>query len=356
VLPPPANESTAPNINPVALRPPEPTTSPARPKVLRADPQAASPPAPAPRSIDLTPRASDEGDEFEAKTIPAAALPDEIRELTRRMAEAAAARTQASAGLTTPAAAPARSSRPNVSAITEPLPVKRPAPVANAQASVTTEPERKQLMPVTDANPALVVAKPRDADGETLSITNRGAPPSDWDDDEDDEAGVRTTIAKPSEVLGQISRHSEEDMRPTRDLEPEPSQLSLPGARGGSWALVVVLVVLALLAFVGVLVLLDVIPLGAQASSAAEAALVVRPAPDAPPSRTMPEPSPGAVEPSQAAPAPSPGAVEPSQAAPAPSPGAVEPSQAASAPSPDPPRASPAPTRPPARAPPSKRR
>ena len=300
---PPAHEGTAPNINPAALRSPDPTTSPARPKVLRADPPSAPPP---PRSIDLTPRANEfDDDEADAKTIPAAALPDEIRALRKRMAEAAAARSKPTAtGTTTPVAAPVRSSRPNVSSITEPTPVQVPAPVANANPNVTTEPERKQVMPVTDANPALAVAQPRDTDGETLSITNRGPPPTDWDDDDD--VGARTTIARPAEVLGQIARHSEEDLRATHDHEPESSEVSLPEVRGRSRALVVVLVVLALLAIAGVLVLLDVIPLGGQASSSAEAVpVVVEPATDAPPAPPpplAPEPKPAAPEPPAKAP------------------------------------------------------
>lgn len=281
---------TSPNISPASLRAPDPTTSPARPKVLRAAPPATPPlpvrtaspaPAPAPRSVDLTPRPSDfDEDESDAKTIPAAALPDEIRELRKRMAEAAAARKAPSTGTT-----PVRNSRPNVSSITEPTPVQAPGGGGNAP-SVATEPNRSPVMAVTDANPALRVPAARDPDGETLSITNRGPPPNDWDDDDDD-VGARTTIARPAEVLGQIERHSEEDLRATHDHEP--SQLSLPEVRGRSRALLVVLVVLAILAVAGVLVLLDVIPLGGQAETAAEAVPVfVEPAGDTPPGSPPP--------------------------------------------------------------------
>lgn len=289
---PPVTQGTAPNINPVTLRQPEPTTSPARPKVLRADP----PPAPAPRSIDLTPRANEfDDDEADAKTIPAAALPDEIRALRKRMLEAAQAKKASPTGTTTPVAAPARNSRPDASTVTEPTPVASPAPVVAAAVvanpNVPTDPERQSVLPVTDANPVLKVP-PRDTDGDTLSITNRGPPPTDWDDDDD--VGARTTIARPDEVLGQIKKQqSDDDLRTTQ--EREPSSMSLPEVRGRSRALMVVLVVLALLAVVGILVLLEVIPLGgADQPQAEEVPVVVEPAPeveaDAPPAPPAPLP------------------------------------------------------------------
>ncbi|MEW6435417.1 MAG: protein kinase [Myxococcota bacterium] len=291
---PPATQGTAPNINPVTLRQPDPTTSPARPKVLRADP----PPAPAPRAIDLTPRASEfDDDEADAKTIPAAALPDEVRELRKRMLEAAQAKKASPTGTTTPVAASVRTSRPDTSSITEPTPVQPPAPVvaSAARANLATEPERRPVLPVTDASPALKVP-PRDTDGDTLSITNRGSPPTDWDDDD---VGARTTIARPDEVLGQIKKQqSDDDLRATQ--EREPSSVYLREVRWRSRALMVVLVAMALLAVVGILVLLEVIPLGAADEPQAEAIpAVVQPTADTA-AEAPPEPLPDVPAPTPA--------------------------------------------------------
>jgi hypothetical protein len=137
----------------------------------------------------------------------------------------------------------------------EPLtPLAQPSLVA----ATRTDPERPLAQPATDANPTYTPAAGRD----TLSITNRGAaPPSDWDEGEDD--GVRTAIARPAEVLGKMSAPSDEDMRMTH--ETDGSALVLQAVGGRSRWLVVVLVLLALMAVLGGLVLLEVIPLGDEA-------------------------------------------------------------------------------------------
>lgn len=291
--PAPIPQGTVPNISPVSLRAGDPSTSPARPRALRGEP----PPAPVPgrTPVELSQRPSawpqgdfDDDDDSDAKTIPAAALPDEIRALRKRMADAAAQRKSGSSAATTPAApAASRPSRPGVASVAEQL----TPPAQPSMGNITTDPERPPVQPVTDANPTL---KPGgDNDGDTLSITHRGKPKaSDWEDGEDE--GARTTIARPAEVLrGQRPSRSDEDLRATHETDGSALALEAAGGRGGRWMLVA-LVLLVLLAAAGVLVLAGVIPMGeevpgdtepAPAATAPPEAAAGAPAPESPPKK-----------------------------------------------------------------------
>jgi len=291
--PPAGPEVTSPGVSPATLRNAEPSTSPARPKVLRAEPPP-TPPLPGRTPLDVGPRAPApparppprndfDDDEADAKTIPAAALPDEIRALRARMAEVAGAkRAQSAASSPTLPPVQSRPSRPGMTA-------QPPVPAENETTGNSTDPQRPRVAAVTDANPALTPSGPDATDREADTLSGRGAAVTDWDDDDD--VGARTTIATPGEVMGQITRKSAEDLRSTQDYEGS-SQLSLPEVPSrGRW-LVVVLVLLALLAIAGVLVLMDVIPLGeghAPPGSPPAAALAPAPPAEAPP----PPPAPG---------------------------------------------------------------
>ncbi|MEW5742718.1 MAG: protein kinase [Myxococcota bacterium] len=294
-VPAPIPQGTVPNISPVSLKGSDPSTSPARPRVLKTEPPGPLPgraTAEVPVKAPARPPPSEfDDDESDAKTIPAAALPDEIRMLRKRMAEAAAAKKTTPAAPTAPAASAVRPSRPGVASLAEQLtPPVQPSPGGN----VATDPERPPVQPVTDANPAHTPPEGRDMDGETLSITNRGAPqPSDWDDGDDE--GARTAIARPQEVLGKMaSARSDEDMRATHDVDGSALALQAVGGRG-RW-LVVALVLLALLAIAGVLVLLDVIPMGEEHPAEPPAAMApaeAAPVPGAPPApAATPQPAP----------------------------------------------------------------
>ena len=176
-------------------------------------------------------------DEMGDRTIPAAALPDEIKNLR---AQFAAQRKAAAA----------------------------PEP------STTT----KEKLPAPAPMPPLP-PRGRTETGETLSITNR-ADPRDWEDDE----GAKTAIAMPGELPGVLR-----GKRPTATVKPVPAPApfnpsaadvarpgdSLPSltpaddssfddleaVRPQRTGLIVALLVLAALAIAGLLVLLDIIPL-----------------------------------------------------------------------------------------------
>ncbi|MDX2011056.1 MAG: protein kinase [Myxococcaceae bacterium] len=164
---------------------PEPDTNPARPRVLRGG-AAVSPPVdqgPTPFNplvVRLDPPPNNYDDDSEAKTIPAAALPDEIKQLRAKIL------------------AQQKPTRP-----TEP----QPQP-AHSPPSVVVSPEVPKPQPPSLAKtiPAGVSATPppvqvpipiRTTTGDTLSITNR-ASPGDWADDEPE---AKTAIGLPFDVV-----------------------------------------------------------------------------------------------------------------------------------------------------------
>ncbi len=264
-MPPEGDESTRPGVMPGQLQaapPPtqEPATNPARPKALRA-PSPSSPPqsksgnatamepALAARSYDY----DDDDDEVGDKTIPAAALPDEIKNLRAQFAAARKnAPTQASGS-------------PSVQVV---------------QGSTEPTAPRNEALPAAPVSPVL---PPRTITGETLSVTNKGNP-MDWEDDDD---GAKTAIARPNELPGLVAARqavrrpapspvaydapsvsdlpqvSGTDFQPTEDrpnqLGDSMAQLDVVAPR--RTGLILALLVLAALAVLGVLVLLDVVPL-----------------------------------------------------------------------------------------------
>ncbi|MFZ5444734.1 MAG: serine/threonine protein kinase [Myxococcota bacterium] len=238
-LPRDRDESTRPGVLPQELTPavppravaPQETTSPARPKALKQDRSAGltSPERPAlQRSWD-----DDDDDEVGAKTIPAAALPEEIKNLRAQFAAA-----------------------------------RKPPAVAPPPADASTMRDKPEP-----------VAPPRTETGETLSITNRAAP---WDEDDDDD-GAKTAIARPNELPGLLAARAAKrpppsplafdakdvvqppsgtDFQPTADRAPSfDSAAELEAVRPRRAGLIVLLLVLAALAVVGTLMLLDVVPI-----------------------------------------------------------------------------------------------
>ncbi|MBE2251623.1 MAG: protein kinase [Myxococcus sp.] len=157
----------------------EPETNPARPKVLRGAPAAAEVGKPAvgavsaPLVVRLTPPANYDDDDSEAKTIPAAALPDEIKALRAKLL-----------GTRPPSPQPRTDQQaafpdaPSVVVAVEAGDARRPAPPANVKTI-----------------PASAVAA-RTNTGDTVSITSRGAAAEEWTDEEPE---AKTAIGLPFE-------------------------------------------------------------------------------------------------------------------------------------------------------------
>lgn len=265
------DESTRPGVMPGELKNPPPAaatnpsrdeaTNPARPKALRAPstntpPSASSgrvtahEPALAARSFDY----DDDDDDVGDKTIPAAALPDEIKNLR---AQFAAARKQS-------------------------LPTQASGTEASSREKVLTDKVSPASEPTAPRNDAVSPAPARTMSGETLSITNKGNP-MDWEDDDD---GAKTAIARPNELPGLIAARaaavarrpapsplafnaleveqppSGTDFQPTEDrAQAMDSMAELEAVRPRRTGLILALLVLAGLAVLGMLVLLDVVPL-----------------------------------------------------------------------------------------------
>jgi hypothetical protein len=197
-------------------------TAPARPRALRAPTNGVPVSQPPLKQFDYDEDDDDAGD----KTIPAAALPAEIKSLREQFLAAR----------------------------------KNGAPPA-------ATPPAQELTPA---------APQRSVTSETISITNKGNP-MDWEDDD----GAKTAIARPGELPGQAIARLTGSRRPvapapndvsaaalepvqdeydsSEDLPPLPRQ-----SRGG---LIIAFVVLALLAVLGLLVLLDVIPMPGMSTS-----------------------------------------------------------------------------------------
>ncbi|MBM4778576.1 MAG: serine/threonine protein kinase [Archangiaceae bacterium] len=169
---------------------PEPETNPARPKVLRAN---SSPdnqtPNVMPMVVRLDPGSNYDDDDSEAKTIPAAALPDEIKALRAKLSQAK----------------PLQPTQP----MTDAVPAYQPSVV------VAPEPSRPIASNIVKTIPAGSLAE-RTSTGETLSITTRGAP-SQWSDEEPE---AKTAIGLPFESMRQPPRRS----IPSGVTEPAPSK------------------------------------------------------------------------------------------------------------------------------------
>jgi serine/threonine protein kinase len=170
----------------------EPDTNPARPKVLRGADVSTSQPVVV--KLDPPPRAGYDDDDAEAKTIPAAALPEEIKALRAKWLAKVAHPRQ-----TEPQPVPAHQP-PSV--VVEPgLPTEDRRPIAPAAAKTipaTSNPSPQSVKTTQAGAPAAV----RTSTGETLSITSRGADPT-WGDDEPE---AKTAIGVPFEQLGRARR------------------------------------------------------------------------------------------------------------------------------------------------------
>lgn len=187
--PPVAPQPTTVPLPPTPL--PEPETNPARPKVLRAnsspDNQTGSV---APMVVKLDPGSNYDDDDSEAKTIPAAALPDEIKALRAKLSQPKPQATQP---------------------MTDAVP---------AYQSVVVTPEAPKPVPpnLVKTIPAGSLAE-RTSTGETLSITTRGASPS-WSDEEPE---AKTAIGLPFESMRQPRRSI-----PSGVTEPTPAKPLTP--------------------------------------------------------------------------------------------------------------------------------
>jgi serine/threonine protein kinase len=278
------DEMTRPGVMPGVVKgPPSPSpsappangrdeaTNPARPKALRAPSQGApsSPgrvtaqePVLAARSFNYD---DEDDDDVGDKTIPAAALPDEIKNLR---AQFAAARKNA---------VPTQTAPP-VSALQSEGNSTQRDKVLTDKVSSAGEPTAPRSDPV--------LPPPRTVSGETLSITNKGNP-MDW---EDDDEGAKTAIARPNELPGLVEARaaavasrrpapsplafnalevepavpsaSGTDFQPTQDRpQVSESAMELEAIRPRRTGLILALLVLGGLAVLGLLVLLDVVPL-----------------------------------------------------------------------------------------------
>ncbi|MDP3154736.1 MAG: protein kinase [Archangium sp.] len=242
VMPRDEPEMTRPGVMPSELKnPPPPSstsegTSPARPRALRGPTSspsvvtAASPAIARPFSYD------EDDDDAGDKTIPAAALPDEIRNLRAQFAANRKPASDKSPALSPPVRDPELTPAAN----------NPPAPIANP------------------------VLPPRTITGETVSITHKGNP-MDWEDDDD---GAKTAIAKPGELPGVLRGARRPPPSPVpfsaASVEQPMSSPSLPQVdsfdevarvRPRRTGLILALLVLAMLAVGGLLVLLDIVPL-----------------------------------------------------------------------------------------------
>jgi hypothetical protein len=199
-----------------------------------ARPQPQLPAAAAPKSINLTPNEFDDDDDSEAKTIPAAALPDEIKALRKRILEEAEARKRLEAP-----------------------PVLRPADV--------TEPRRPTPAP---QKLAAAAGPKRTESGETLSITHK----QEWTDEARPVAREEATKAM-GPALSSNTSNSADDFVPTRSNQDSSPRIVVGStidaldpvadqAQARSRTLLIgVLVVLGVVLLFGSLVLFDVIPL-----------------------------------------------------------------------------------------------
>lgn len=174
---------------------PEPETNPARPKVLRAN---SSPdnqtPNIGPMVVRLDPGSNYDDDDSEAKTIPAAALPDEIKALRAKLSQPK----------------PLQPAQP----MTDAVPAYQPSVV------VAQEPNRPAPPNLVKTIPAGSLAE-RTSTGETLSITTRGASPQ-WSDEEPE---AKTAIGLPFESMRQPRRSIPSGVTEPAPPKPKSTQL-----------------------------------------------------------------------------------------------------------------------------------
>ena len=285
VMPREESEMTRPGVMPGDLKNPPPTsngegTSPARPRALRA-PASSAPTAPNPNptgnvtapspALSRPFKYDDDDDDAGDKTIPAAALPNEIKNLR---AQFAASRKNLSE----------RESPPSVHVSSE-MHVTSRERVLTDKATNGQE-QTPAVSPMTQTVAGGPVLPPRSATGETISITNRGNP-MDWEDDDD---GAKTAIAQPGEIPGLMSMRANRRPPPSPvafTADPADQQASVPAlqqvdsfddvamVKPRRAGLVIALLVLALLAVGGLLVLFDVIPLPRLSSSGKKVGLLV---------------------------------------------------------------------------------
>jgi serine/threonine protein kinase len=280
VMPREENDQTRPGVMPGDLKhaPSQPSTSestsPARPKALRGPNPSAPGSSPsgvtAPSQALARPTSNFDADDDDAgdKTIPAAALPDEIRNLRAQFA----------------------ASRKNLADKA----ASAPAPeTTTAREKVIGDKRPVDLTPA--ANNVVIAGTPplsRSSTGETISITNKGNP-MDWEDEEDD--GAKTAIARPGELPGLLAlRAARKPPTPPPAFSPDsqvdlPQQQSAPSlppvddfddldmVRPRRTGLILALLVLAALAIGGLLVLLDVVPLPKLPGSGRKVGQLVHP-------------------------------------------------------------------------------
>lgn len=258
-------ESTRPGVTPGDLKNAQPGpgegTAPARPRALRSS----SPSSVTAPSQALQPKTQfnydDDDDDAGDKTIPAAALPDEIKNLRAKFNE-----SRKNSSDRTPAVAPSANEAVTTSRERVERTPASTAPDTSASQELTPA-MANQAVPSTPNNPVLPA---RSITGETISITGQGNP-MDW---EDDDEGAKTAIAKPEEIPGLAAVRarrpppSPEPFKPEAadsgasvpDMPPVDSFGNLEAVRPKRTGLIITLLVLALLAVGGLLVLLDVIP------------------------------------------------------------------------------------------------
>lgn len=252
-------------------------TNPARPRSLKPSVSApvpaarSTPPVPAPKPLtaELSPRPppSDFDDESEAKTIPAAALPPEIKELRKRLQlDAARRRAEANDDERT---IPVQVSGLNLAG-EQPTSLK--GLFANQNDAPT--PAVQPPSPVAPQPQASAPARPRrTVSGETLSVTNRGEPQWAPESTTTDE----TPSARPPKPQnGSPTQTSQDDFVSTSSVETGANDEFAAAARPRRGGLIAVLVILLLLGFFGVLALLDILPVSFSRARSVEEPIPAR--------------------------------------------------------------------------------
>jgi hypothetical protein len=186
--------------------------------VPAARPAPSAPPIAA-ATVNLTSHHEFDDDDSDAKTIPATALPSEIRELRRRLQEQAAARRREtdSDELTIPLQVGVLFG-PEGSVPAPPVPA--PAPVPSRPGVQPSQPRPPKRAPLT---------------GETLSVTGRGAP--NWTEAD---ARAPTGDVMPAVLAAQASNSGAEDFVPTTAVRAG-SKARSQQARVVQWVLLGVL-------------------------------------------------------------------------------------------------------------------
>ena len=248
------NEFTRPGVMPGDLKHPSAvpssseSTAPGRPRALRGPSPSAPSGVTSPSPALSRPFKYEDDDDAGDKTIPAAALPDEIKNLRAQFAAARKNSLDKAAAM----AGPLESTTSRERVLTD---------------KVTSAAASQEMTPAAN-NVFAAAAPPRAITGETQSITNKGNP-MDWEDDE----GAKTAIARPGELPGLPAlRGARRAVAAPQPSTPAPTASSLPAVeddegddfdhvRPRRTGLILALLVLAALAVGGLLVLLDIVPL-----------------------------------------------------------------------------------------------